>query len=78
MKKYLLVWLLLHCLLLVVIIKKIKKQKWASKRGGKSSFKSKRITILRINKVIEKDNPFISYDYDGNRVVKISPSGRDF
>jgi ABC-type molybdate transport system substrate-binding protein len=38
---------------------------------------NQRITIIENKTVIEKDNPFISYDYDGNRVVKISPSGEE-
>ena len=38
---------------------------------------NQRINITENKTVIEKDNPFISYDYDGNRVVKISPSGEE-
>ena len=30
---------------------------------------NQRITITETKTDIEKDNPFISYDYDGNRVV---------
>lgn len=36
-----------------------------------------RIVITENNTVIEKDNPFVSYDLNGNRVIRISPDGEE-
>ncbi len=38
---------------------------------------SPQITITSNETKIEKDNPFVTYDLDGNRVVKISPDGEE-
>lgn len=39
---------------------------------------SSRILVTTTESVqIEKDNPFITYDLDGNRVVRISPDGEE-
>ena len=35
------------------------------------------ITVTEGATTIEKDNPFISYDLDGNRVVRIAPDGEE-
>lgn len=35
------------------------------------------ITVTTGDTQIEKDNPFASYDIDGNRVVKIAPDGQE-
>lgn len=38
---------------------------------------SPKITVTTNDTQIEKDNPFVSYDIDGNKVVKISPDGEE-
>lgn len=36
-----------------------------------------KITVTENSTNIEKENPFISYDLDGNRVVRVSPDGSE-
>ena len=38
---------------------------------------STNITVTENSVTVEKDNPFISYDLDGNRVVRIAPDGEE-
>ncbi|MFA6684065.1 MAG: hypothetical protein WCS26_02295, partial [Arcobacteraceae bacterium] len=36
-----------------------------------------KITVTEGATNIEKDNPFVTYDLDGNRVVKMAPDGEE-
>ncbi|QKF73089.1 monoheme c-type cytochrome [Aliarcobacter faecis] len=57
-----------------------KKEKELKNEQTKEQVKTtsnQKITITENNTTIEKENPFISYDLDGNRVVRISPDGEE-
>jgi len=54
-----------------------KEEKQVDKEETKQVSSKPKIKVTENSTSIEKENPFISYDLDGNRVVRISPDGEE-
>ena len=58
------------------VLESVKKEEVGAK-SEQDKTSTPKITVTENSTNIEKENPFISYDLDGNRVVRVSPDGSE-